>query len=190
MSNYDTLAEKDLPGQTSDIEGRYEMNQRIENTKLADKSLPETESREKQYKYATLTKASTDFYNNRDVEKTNTELQRYLPHNSIIQELSNQNTVVFHNPNTKNTTIAFRGTDWTNRSDVSADFAIAKSSYAKDGRAMHPRFSEAEDAFLKTSDKFGKENITLSAQNSDYGLQGNLMFLLFYLIQDTLYMKK
>ncbi len=115
----------------------------------------------KRVKYSHLANVSYETYY-KTIEKANDYLKSNNETNGfkIVESLTNKESTVLHNPITKETHVSYRGTDPTNIKDVGADLAILTALEKKT-----KRYKNAENKFIKTVEKFGKDNITVSGHS-------------------------
>ena len=133
-----------------------------EDVAKEEKEIQEKKDDMRQHKNAILSKASYDYYKFGH-DKANEELQKYLPLHSIIDELSDNNATVIQKRN--HITIAYRGTDPTNSSDLLADGQIASGNIFSENVTALGRFREADDKYLAVKRAFPDARITLSGHS-------------------------
>jgi hypothetical protein len=122
-------------------------------------------SNEKQYKYATLAKASYDrYYTN--VPKTKIELASHLPNFEVIEDLTDPNSTVLYNNGTNDLVISYRGTDPTNLKDIVADTQILLGTPIENlTSSCYGRFCEAEQKYIRAKERFPKANISTTGHS-------------------------
>jgi predicted esterase YcpF (UPF0227 family) len=115
-----------------------------------------------QHKYARLANASYHFEDQNYVQESFSYMNE-LNEFEIDFDLSSEEHSVFHNKNTKETVIAYRGT--VNKDDVKTDVHILLGN-----ETSTDRFKRSDDVFQKTENKYGQENIVVVGHSLGGGI--------------------
>jgi hypothetical protein len=123
-------------------------------------------SESEQHLYATLAKASYDFYHHGGI-KAQKELNEYRTGYQLDADLSNKNATVMSKGN--DVAISYRGTDLSNFSDLLADGEIL---FGRDklGIFLNDRFDQADQLYNKVKEKYPNKEITLTGHSLGSGL--------------------
>jgi hypothetical protein len=116
-----------------------------------------------QHKFARL--ANTVYYYE-DQEYVQEELFSYMNELSGFEldtEFSTEEHSIFHDKNTKETIISYRGT--TNLKDVETDSHIAVGN-----EQNTERYKKSDDVFKSVSEKYGKENVAVTGHSLGGGI--------------------
>ena len=115
-----------------------------------------------QHKYARLANASYHFEDQNYVQESFSYMNE-VDNFEIDFDLSSEEHSVFHNKNTKETVIAYRGT--VNKDDIKTDAHILIGN-----ETSTDRFKRSEDVFQKTENKYGKENVVVVGHSLGGGI--------------------
>jgi predicted esterase YcpF (UPF0227 family) len=119
-----------------------------------------------QHKYSRLAMTSYYFKNQtkaKSILSNMTETKDF----QVDKELSTVEHSILHNPQTKETVIAFRGT--SNLKDVGTDALVLTSQELKSNR-----FKESQKVFEATAEKYGRENIVTTGHSLGGSLSINI----------------
>jgi hypothetical protein len=115
-------------------------------------------------KYAVLSKASYDFYNE-GADAVKKELEHYEMSNYKLNEKLSKKKIGIVLESPEEVVVSYRGTDVRNPSDLFADVGIVLGRHRANTSIIQDRFTQADDFYKDVKKEFPDKKITLTGHS-------------------------